>query len=71
MREAQLFGHEQFICFWETGEDSHVIEIHNADFFNHENGYTDSDIETLANTLIGESADLSAVTQVHYLLRIK
>ncbi len=70
MRETQLFGHEKFICFWRIDEDSHVIEVRGADFFTEDNGYSKSDIETLANTLISESADLSAPTQEHYLLRI-
>jgi hypothetical protein len=70
MRETELFGHEQFVCYWRTGMDDHVTEIHGADFFSSDNGYSESDIETLANLLISESADLSHPTQNHYVLRI-
>jgi hypothetical protein len=70
MRETELFGHEQFICYWRCGIDDHVTEIHSADFFTQENGYSADDIEALANILIGESADISGPTQSHYVLRI-
>lgn len=70
MRETELFGHEQFVCYWSTGIDAHVTEIRGADFFTQENGYSADDIETLANTLIGESADLSSPIQPHYVLRV-
>jgi hypothetical protein len=70
MRETELFGHEQFVCYWVTGIDAHVIEIHAADFFTSDNGYSEEDIETLANLLISESADISGPTQQHYVMRI-
>lgn len=70
MRETELFGHEIFVCYWRTGMDDHVVEIHGADFFNEDNGYRPDDIEQLANLLIGESADLSHPTQEHYVLRV-
>ncbi len=71
MRETELFGHEQFVCYWRTGVDDHVIETHGADFFCADNGYRPDDIETLANIHIGESADISGPTQEHYVLRVK
>lgn len=70
MRETELFGHEEFLCYWRTGMVDHVAEIHGADFFTEENGYSKSDIEILANILISESADLSQPTQVHYVTRV-
>jgi hypothetical protein len=72
MRETELFGHEKFVCYWRTGMDDHVVEIHDADFFKPDNGYSEDDIETLANLLISESADLSfgAIGQQHYVLRV-
>jgi hypothetical protein len=70
MKETSLFGHEKFVCYWRTGVDSHITEIHNADFFTKDNGYSEDDIEILANILIGESADLSQITQQHYVMRI-
>jgi len=70
MRETTFFGHEQFICYWRTGVDNHVTEIHGTDFFTGENGYSEDDIETLANIHISESADLSGPTQEHYVMRI-
>ena len=70
MRETELFGHEQFVCYWRCGIDDHVVEMHSADYFTKENGYSADDIEALANILIGESADLSSPTQPHYVLRI-
>jgi hypothetical protein len=70
MKETELYGHEQFICYWRTGVDDHVTEIHGAEFFCAENGYRPDDVETLANLLISESADLSHPTQEHYVLRI-
>jgi len=71
MRETELFGHEEFICFWRLGAgDKYIIETHDADFFTKENGYSESDIEILANTLISESADLSRPGQEHYVMRI-
>lgn len=70
MRETELFGHEKFVCYWCTGIDMHITEIHGADFFTKDNGYGEDDIETLANLLISESADLSHPTQVHYVLRV-
>ena len=69
-REATFFGHEQFICYWRTGIDNHVMEIHGADFFCADNGYSEEDNETLANIHISESADISGPTQVHYVMRI-
>jgi hypothetical protein len=50
--------------------DNHVCEIHGADFFCADNGYSDEDIETLANIHISESADISGPTQEHYVMRI-
>ena len=70
MNELTFFGHEQFICYWNTAPDEHVTEIHGADFFTKENGYSGDDIETLANLLISESADISGPTQEHYVMRI-
>lgn len=70
MRETKLFGHEKFVCYWRTGMDNHVTEIHDAPFFCSDNGYSESDIEILANIHIGESADISGPTQEHYVLRI-
>jgi hypothetical protein len=70
LRETELFGHEKFVCYWRTGMDDHVVEIHGADFFNEDNGYRPDDIETLANIHIGESADISGPTQEHYVLRV-
>jgi len=69
-RELTFFGHEQFVCYWRTGMDSHVLEIHGADFFCSDNGYSEEDIKTLANIHISESADLSQPTQEHYVMRI-
>jgi hypothetical protein len=69
-REATFFGHEKFLCYWRTGTDNHVAEIHGADFFCADNGYSDEDIETLANIHISESADISGPTQTHYVMRI-
>ncbi len=71
MRETELFGHEKFVCYWRPALHNHVTEIRGADFFTKENGYYADDIETLANILIGESADLSHPTQVHYVLRVE
>jgi hypothetical protein len=71
MRETELFGHEKFVCYWRTGIDAHVHEIHGADFFTSDNGYSESDIEILSNIHIGESADISGPTQEHYVLRIE
>jgi hypothetical protein len=70
MRETTFFGHEQFICYWRTGVHNHVAEIHGADFFTKDNGYSEDDIETLANLLISEAADISGPTQEHYVMRI-
>lgn len=69
-RELTFFGHEQFVCYWRTGMDNHVTEIHGADFFCADNGYSEEDIETLANIHISESADISSPTQEHYVMRI-
>ena len=69
-RENTFFGHEQFICYWRMGIDDHVCEIHGTDFFTQDNGYSEDDVETLANIHIGESADISGPTQVHYVMRI-
>jgi hypothetical protein len=69
-RELTFFGHEQFVCYWRIGIDDHVCEIHGADFFTQDNGYSEEDIETLANIHISESADLSHPTQEHYVMRI-
>jgi len=52
------------------GQAVTITEIHGADFFTQENGYSADDIEALANILIGESADISGPTQSHYVLRI-
>lgn len=70
MKETELFGHEKFVCYWRCGLDDHVVEMHDANFFTQDNGYSQSDIETLANLLITESADLSQPTQQHYVMRI-
>jgi hypothetical protein len=70
MRETELFGHELFVCYWRTGMDDHVTEIHGADFFSSDNGYSDYYIEILANLLISESADISGPTQEHYVMRV-
>ncbi len=59
----------KFLCFWDCTPA--VIETHDADFFCKDNGYSESDIETVSDLTIGESADLSAGTQTHYVLRIK
>lgn len=70
MKETELFGHEKFVCYWRTGMDDHVVEMHDANFFTKDNGYSQDDIETLANLLITESADLSHPVQQHYVMRI-
>lgn len=69
-RETTFFGHEKFVCYWRCGMDDHVTEIHDAGFFTLDNGYSEEDIETLANIHISESADLSHPTQEHYVMRI-
>ena len=70
MKKTELYGHEKFVCYWRTGMDDHVVELHDANFFTKDNGYSQDDIETLANLLITESADLSQPTQQHYVMRI-
>ena len=68
MRETELFGHEKFVCIWDS--NAATVAVHSADFFCAEHGYQPDDIETLANLLIGESADLSdGIGQSHYVMR--
>jgi hypothetical protein len=69
-RENTFFGHEKFVCVWNTSKGEFTTEIHGADFFCADNGYFDDDIEKLANLLISESADISGLTQTHYVMRI-
>ncbi len=71
MKETTFFGHEQFVCVWDTSTNGFITEIHGVEFFtNKDHGYSEDDIETLANLLISESADLSTATQAHYVMRI-
>ena len=70
MQKDQFYGHEQFVCVWRTAQDTFTTEIHGVDFFTNENGYSSADIEEIADLLISESADLSAPTQAHYVMRI-
>jgi hypothetical protein len=70
MKETTFFGHEQFVCVWNTSTNGFITEIHGADFFCADNGYSEEDIETLANIHISESADISGATQTHYVMRI-
>ena len=32
-REITFFGHEKFVCVWNTSTDTFVTEIHSAEFF--------------------------------------
>ena len=68
-REENLYGREKFVCYWDTTPPT--VELRSADYFTKDNGYSESDIEELANLLIGESADLSAPTQNHYVMRVE
>lgn len=70
MQKNQMYGHEQFVCVWNVATDKFVTEIHGADFFSHDNGYSDDDIEYVTDLLIGESTDISGPTQAHYVLRV-
>jgi hypothetical protein len=70
MKETTFFGHEQFVCVWDTSTNGFITEIHPAGFFIKDNGYSEDDIETLANLRISESADISGATQLHYVMRI-
>lgn len=70
MQKLELYGHEQFVCVWRTAQDTFSIEIHGADFFTPENGYSSADVEEITDLLISESADLSGPTQAHYVMRI-
>jgi hypothetical protein len=69
-RETTFFGHEKFVCVWDTSTGEFITEIHGADFFCADNGYSAEDIEILANIHISESADISGLTQTHYVMRI-
>lgn len=74
MQKNQMYGHEQFVCVWNVAwnvaDNKFVTEIHDAQFFNHENGYSDDDIQYVSDLLIGESTDISGPTQSHYVMRI-
>jgi hypothetical protein len=70
MDKNQMYGHEQFICYWNVSPDKHVTEIHGADYFTKENGYSSDDIEAVTDLLISESTDISGPTQPHYVMRI-
>jgi len=70
MEKNQMYGHEKFVCVWNTSTDEFVTELHGADFFNKDNGYSEEDIECINDLLISESVDVSCQTQAHYVMRI-
>jgi hypothetical protein len=70
MQKDQMYGHEQFICVWNTSQHTFFTEIHGSDFFCKENGYSEDDIESVTDLLISESVDISGPTQTHYVMRV-
>jgi len=70
MEKNKMYGHEQYVCVWNVSTDEFVTEMHSADFFNHDNGYSDDDIKYVTDLFIGESTDISGPTQAHYVMRI-
>jgi hypothetical protein len=70
MQKNQMYGHEQFVCVWNVSTDQFITELHDANFFNADNGYSADDIESITDLLIGESADISGPTQAHYVMRV-
>jgi hypothetical protein len=64
----QFYKHERFVCYWNA--DKGITEVHGSDFFTRDNGYSEEDIYTVSQLLIGESADLSAPMQEHYVMRV-
>lgn len=70
MQKEQMYGHEKFVCVWNTSMDEFTTEIHGTDFFIKDNGYSEDDIQEVTDLLISESVELSHPGQAHYVMRI-
>jgi hypothetical protein len=61
----------KFVAYWGEGYGISTAEIHPLAWFSEDCGYTPANIWHLSNLKIGESADLTDLSGVHYVMRVE
>lgn len=61
-----------YLCYWGEGYgDKPKVELHGMSSFTEEKGYDEEDLEKVKRLNIGEAVNLTRLSDIHYVLRVK
>jgi hypothetical protein len=66
----ELTDFMRFVVYWGEGYQPNKTDVVKLDYFFPARGYEPEDIEQIENMAVGEVVNLSAVTQIHFILRV-